>query len=127
MHSSKNFLAVCTLHRTKYILSGSLCAEISNVVPEIIKRDKSFKGTYSLDLILIHTFSLDKLLKTSYGEPLIQRYLIDNYTVRDAPRVKNPGGPVVMRHAAAARRRLLICQNLGGPRPPWPPTLLHAC
>ena len=47
--------------------------------------------------------------------------------IRDAPRVKNPGGPVVMRRAAAARRRLLICQNLGGPRPPRPPRLLHAC
>ena len=33
--------------------------------------------------------------------------------IRDAPRVKNPEGQVVMRRAAAARRRLLICQNLG--------------
>ena len=40
---------------------------------------------------------------------------------------KSGGGPVVMRRAAAARRHLLICQNLGGPRPPWPPRLLHAC
>ena len=47
------------------------------------------------------------------------------YYTRDAPRVKNPGGPVVMRLTAAARQ--LICQNLGGPRPPRPPRLLHAC
>ena len=47
--------------------------------------------------------------------------------IRDATRVKNPGGPVVMRRAAAVRRCLLICQNLGGPRPPRPPRLLHAC
>ena len=46
---------------------------------------------------------------------------------RDAARVKNLGGPVVMRRAAAARQRLLICQNLGGQRPPRPPTLVHAC
>ena len=31
-----------------------------------------------------------------------------------------------MRCAGAARRRLLISQNLGGQRPPRPPTLLHA-
>ena len=64
-------------------------------------------------------------------------YLDENHTydinssfrytyLRDAPRVKNPGGLVVMRRAAAAWRRLLICQNLGGQRPPQPPTLLHA-
>ena len=32
-----------------------------------------------------------------------------------------------MRRSAAARRRLLIRQNLGGQRPLRPPTLLHAC
>ena len=40
--------------------------------------------------------------------------------------LKGWGGQVVVRRAAAARRRLLIRQNLGGQRPPWPPTLLHA-
>ena len=46
---------------------------------------------------------------------------------RDALRVKNPVGQVVMRRAAAARRRLLICQNLVGqlPHPPLP--LVHPC
>ena len=29
--------------------------------------------------------------------------------------------------AAAARRRLLICQNLGGQLPPLPPRLVHPC
>ena len=45
---------------------------------------------------------------------------------RDAPRVKNPRGPVVMRRAAAARRRLLIYQNLGGLRTSRHTRLLHA-
>ena len=50
------------------------------------------------------------------------------FECRDAPRVKNPGGPVVMRRTAAARRRLLICQNLGGGAvAPPDPRLLHAC
>ena len=52
-------------------------------------------------------------------------YIVKRYYVRDAPRVKNPGGQVVMRCAAAAQRRLLICQNLGGPAPLAPP--LVAC
>ena len=47
--------------------------------------------------------------------------------LRDAPRVKNPGGQVVMRRAAAAWRLLLICQNLGGQLPPLPPPLVHPC
>ena len=37
------------------------------------------------------------------------------------------GGQVVMRRAAAAWRRLLICQNLGGQLPPLPPRLVHPC
>ena len=31
------------------------------------------------------------------------------------------GGQVVMQRAATGRRRLLICQNLGGQLPPCPP------
>ena len=46
---------------------------------------------------------------------------------RDAPRVKNPGGQVVMRGAAAARQRLLICQNRVGQLPPLPLPLVHPC
>ena len=46
---------------------------------------------------------------------------------RDAPSVKNLGGPVVMRRAAAAQRRLLICQNLGEQLPPCPPPFRHSC
>ena len=36
---------------------------------------------------------------------------------RHVPKSKNLGGDVVMRRAAACRRRLLICQNLGGHMP----------
>ena len=44
---------------------------------------------------------------------------------RNAPRVKNPEWQVVMRRAAAARRRLLICQNLVGQLPHLPLPLVH--
>ena len=46
---------------------------------------------------------------------------------RHVPKSKNLGGHVVMRRAAACRRLLLICQNLGGHVPPLPPPLAHAC
>ena len=42
---------------------------------------------------------------------------------RDGARSVNLGGQVVMRRAAAAaRRHFLFCLNLGGMRPPAPPT-----
>ena len=36
-----------------------------------------------------------------------------NWYCRDGARSENLGGQVAMRRAAAARRRLLFCQNLG--------------
>ena len=38
--------------------------------------------------------------------------------LRHVARSENLGGQVVMRRAATVRRRLLICQNLGGRTPP---------
>ena len=46
---------------------------------------------------------------------------------RHVPRSKNLGGHTVIRRAAACRRRLLICQHLGGHLSPLPPPLAHAC
>ena len=62
--------------------------------------------------------------KTSCSDDFIYDNCVRGVSVilynRDAARVKNPGGPVVM-------RRLLICQNLGGQRPPPPASHLAAC
>ena len=43
---------------------------------------------------------------------------------RDGARSENLRGQLVMRRAAAARRRLLFCQNLGGRAHPLPSPLL---
>ena len=42
-------------------------------------------------------------------------------TGRDLNSFLKVGGQVVMRRAAAARRLLLFCQNVGGQLPPLPP------
>ena len=52
--------------------------------------------------------------------------LVDNYKLRDAPRVKNPGGQVVMWHVVACRRRPAAPSDLpksGGAAAPLAPPL----
>ena len=48
-------------------------------------------------------------------------WLLLIYILRHVPKSKNLGGRVVLRRAATARRRHLICQNLGGVCPPCLP------
>ena len=56
----------------------------------------------------------EKQLEDTYGPGMLQG-------------LKIWGGHVVMRRAATARRRLLICQNRVGQLPPLPLPLVHPC
>ena len=70
-------------------------------------------------------FSFTDFLTFSMSSSAFWSVIFDSNT-RHVPKSKNLGGHTVMRRAAACRRRLLICQNLGGHVPPCPP-LAHAC
>ena len=48
-----------------------------------------------------------------------KRVNLKSHLYRHVAKSKNLGGQVVMRRAAAARRRLLFCQNVGGNCPPF--------
>ena len=101
---------------------------LSNV--NCAKKSFSDKGNMTRDMSSVHeekkVFKCKVCDKSFSQKTSMTRHMV-SFMNRHVPRSKNLGGHIVMWRAAACRRRLLICQNLGGHVPPLPPPpLAHA-
>ena len=63
-------------------------------------------------------FHMCKIFHVKYYSLFYDLDVWDLFNFRHVPKSKNLGEQVVMRRAAAARWRLLFCQNMGGQLPP---------